>query len=522
MEKRKIVQNYEKLLAKHGSKSAVARHLGIPRSTLRDIIDNKQKHLFSTISAKSVKQIAVPIGETKVLFFSAVQDKSDIHEQWLTNVEAYMKHRNGSIHLSSFTYNKRLFEENRKDNNYQTYHPRAIPYMDNRQFQIGKKLIWCGEMNTLPTAVSPLTGFETYTRDCWGIFPHAKVQLKSIPTMKGTPAKQIMTTGATTLPNYVQKRAGILASFHHVIGGIIVEIDRFGNHFCRQVQADHDGSFYDLNYFVDKGKVKRNDRVEAITWGDIHFEKLNETVANVNWGLYDGRTDSIIAELKPKYQFFHDATDFECRNHHSIKDPHFRYKAWLKGKESITEMFEKLGQFFLATQRKNCVSVVVESNHDLAVLRWLKEVDWRTDPINAKFNLRANTYLLDCIDEDNSDVSILQWAINQKLPDIDIEFLLQDESFLICDGRIECGMHGHLGPSGSRGSPSQFSRMGNKSNTGHTHADGIIDGVYTAGTSSDLDLGYNKGPSPWSNSHIVTYPNNKRTIITIQNGNWRG
>jgi hypothetical protein len=32
---------------------------------------------------------------------------------------------------------------------------------------------------------------------------------------------------------------------------------------------------------------------------------------------------------------------------------------------------------------------------------------------------------------------------------------------------------------------------------------------------------YTKGPSNWTHSHIVTYTNGKRTIVTIYNGKWR-
>jgi len=58
-------------------------------------------------------------------------------------------------------------------------------------------------------------------------------------------------------------------------------------------------------------------------------------------------------------------------------------------------------------------------------------------------------------------------------------------------------------------------------NTGHTHSTGIIDGVYTAGVHGKLDMDYNKGPSSWSHSHVITYPNGKRAIITIKDGKWR-
>ena len=82
-------------------------------------------------------------------------------------------------------------------------------------------------------------------------------------------------------------------------------------------------------------------------------------------------------------------------------------------------------------------------------------------------------------------------------------------------------MHGHLGANGARGGANGFAKMGRKANVGHSHSAGIHDGIYTAGTSSDLDLRYNSGPSSWSHSHIVTYPNGKRAIITIWKGRWR-
>ena len=89
--------------------------------------------------------------------------------------------------------------------------------MTHDRFHIGNGLAFLGNMNTLPTAQKPLEGCEVYTGNRDGIFPHAKVQLVSIPTMKAEPAKIIMTTGAVTKRNYIQRRAGILAEFHHII-----------------------------------------------------------------------------------------------------------------------------------------------------------------------------------------------------------------------------------------------------------------------------------------------------------------
>jgi hypothetical protein len=64
-----------------------------------------------------------------------------------------------------------------------------------------------------------------------------------------------MTTGAVTMPNYIRKKAGIKATFHHVVGAVIVAVDSSGAFWCRHIQANSlkDGSFYDLDRFICEG-----------------------------------------------------------------------------------------------------------------------------------------------------------------------------------------------------------------------------------------------------------------------------
>jgi hypothetical protein len=82
-------------------------------------------------------------------------------------------------------------------------------------------------------------------------------------------------------------------------------------------------------------------------------------------------------------------------------------------------------------------------------------------------------------------------------------------------------MHGHLGADGARGTPSGLNKIGRKAITAHTHSAGIYNGLYVAGTSTEFDMFYNHGPSSWSQSHVVTYPNGKRAIITQYAGQWK-
>lgn len=521
--------DFRAVIEEHGSERSAAKALGIPRTTFQDA-----KYKAVEYEQYKTQQLAEPIkidsskNENRYYIFSAAQDNTQVEQDFLKNLKAYADYLDAEIIISGFTYNKGLFEDHSKKGS--DYHPAVREYLCNDKIEICNKLLFCGEMNILPTAVAPLSGLETYTKDKWGIFPHSKIQLLSVPTMKNDDSKIIMTTGCVTKKNYVPKKAGLKAEHHHVLGAVILEIDREGDIFCRHLIADEDDgfSFQDLDKLVKNGRVSKGKHVEAINWGDIHREKIDKNVAYTCWNLEVTEDDelnvnpkgtSIIDDLKPKFQFFHDVGDFETRNHHNVGDPHFRFKMHSSNRDSVEESLRKVSDFLEKTTRKTCDSVVVESNHDLALLKWLKTSDYRYDPINALFFLKCQTKIYESIANNTRDFSIFEYVMRDLSESClaEITFLREDESFTICGNDIECGIHGHLGANGSRGNPRQFIKMGPKVNTGHTHSAQIIDGIYTAGVSGKLDMGYNKGLSSWSHSHIITYPNGKRTIITMQN-----
>ena len=516
---------YDKHFAKLGSQRAVAKKMGIPRTTIQDWLKVRDAMPAPTTPAAPMI-VKLPRGKRAVkrFIFSSAQDDTPVHRAFLDNLQAYGDHLNAFVYVSGYTYNKRLFGDHSKLSDSARYDSAIAGLLLNKRVEIGNNLVWLGDMNTLPTAVSPLAGFETHTQQKWGIVPHAKVQLVSVPTLKHQPAKQLLTTGSLTVPNYVQKRAGIRAHWHHQIGAVLVEIDGEGRQFARHLLASGDyGSFQDLTTRVADGEVSDGHRVHAITWGDIHAERIDEMVALGAFGLdaHDSfkleRTGtSMLDWMMPQYQFFHDVLDFFQRNHHNIDDPHFRIKMAVNGTEKVEDGIRKVAQFLFQTQRHWCKSVVVASNHDAALTKWLKTADWRADPINAEFWLRAQLAAVQALHANDTSFHPLQWATNQFGLNLDdVHFLKPDESFVIHSG-IECGMHGHLGANGAKGSPRAFTVAGPKANLGHAHSPSICDGIFTAGTCSQMDMGYNAGLSSWAPSHIVTYPNGKRTIVTMQ------
>lgn len=461
--------------------------------------------------------------------FTSAQNNTLVHENFLGSLLQFCKYNGAQLVVSRFTYNKSGFQNGTKDNSELWYDERLMEFVLDESAKVSRDLIFCGELNILPTAGNPLSGFEGYTGNNSGIIPHAKVAMQSMPRLSGEAARFLYSTGACTLRNYIQQKAGQKAEFHHVFGALYVEVDDDGQWFARQLIGDNSGVFFDLTHKYTPDCVTSGYPVLAVSYGDIHIEKMDENVLDGAWG--DG--DSILNVLRPQFQMIHDLTDFSARNHHNIDDPYFLAEKHFNAASNVEEGIMQSAQFLEYITRKGNMAIVVESNHDLAFHRWLKEADIRTDPENAEYFHRMNAEQFKAIRKKEKRFSIYELALREKFSLIDVEFLREDDSFVIGNnveienetgeivGGIECGLHGHRGPNGSRGSARNLRTIGRKVNLGHSHSAGIIDGAYVAGVSGMLDMGYNKGPSSWSHSHIITYENGKRAIITMRGNKWR-
>jgi hypothetical protein len=452
--------------------------------------------------------------------FTSAQNNTYVNEDFWRSLRHFCKDKGAKLYVSRFAYNKKGFQNPTKGEDGLWYDGHIEPYILDRSVVVAQGLIFCGELDILPTAVDPLSGFDSYCGGASGIYPHTKVALKSLPRVKGLDPRFLYTTGTVTQRNYIQRKAGQKAEFHHVYGALYVEVDNNGIWFARQLIADSAGVFHDLTKRYTPDGVEAG-RVEAITYGDIHIEKIDEQVAAASWE----SKDSMLNVLKPKYQFVHDLTDFSARNHHEIGNPYFIAKKYFDKEDSVSYGLISSACFLDEISEKSKV-IVVESNHHEAFERWLRSADGHRDPENAEFWHRCNAEIFKAMRLKDKDFDIYEFALRNYRRLDNVKFLRMDESFTIggvgkAKGYIECGIHGHRGINGARGQSSAYRSIGCRVNVGHSHSAGIVDGVYTAGVSGKLDMDYNKGPSSWSHSHIVTYANGKRAIITIKSGKWR-
>lgn len=533
----RVLSETRALMDQHGSTETVAEIMGVSRRAVRERLaqsaDLKVKPLWGGSVAGKVKveKKAVPKGRTiRRYIVTSAQNNTAIHDGFWMNLEAYADHIGAEIMISTFTYNHNAFGEasvkqgTKKLQPVLWYDPRIEPFIADRRIELAPGLAWCGETNILPTKLHPLSGYETYTGRKSGIIPHAKVAMQSCSSSKHEPAKLMYSTGAVTLKNYIQKDAGLKGEFHHTFGALIVEVDSDGDWFVRQLLADDDGNFQDLWHVVTAGAVHRlkadaenPNIVLALNPGDIHHAKLEDWMKHLFWG-----KNGIKDQLRPEFEFDHDLYDMDARSHHDMKDPLLMFEKWVKGLDSVQEETVRCAYFLRdKVWRPWCETIVVDSNHDEALEKWVREAGKTIDLdyVNTIYWHELKLAKLKAIRYGNDDFHMLEYALTQVC-DTKARFLREDESFIIArefGGGIECGNHGHRGPGGSRGAPVSLSKMGRKSNYGHIHGCVIMLGAWWAGVMGALDQGYNKGPSNWTHSLIVTYSNGKRAMVTIWN-----
>ena len=479
------------------------------------------------LSATKAKVLRTPSSGVRRYILTSAQNNTPVWKDCWYNLLAMAEHYDARVMVARYTYDKSSYGEKAvkpgtsKGSDFDDlwYAPEVLPYVSDERVELAPGLLWCGELNILPTAVNPLSGLEAYTGRSSGIFPHSTFAMDSVASGKHEATKINYTTGTVTLRNYIQKKAGLKAEHAHGYGALSVEVVPDGSWFVRQLQAAPDGSVRDLDLLARGGFVSDGHRVEAITWGDVHARMLDPTVRELSWG-----KGGMLEALRPHFQFVHDVLDFRSRNHHEVKNGLRMFARYASSSESVAEEVREAGALLDSISRDWCETLVVDSNHDRAMERWIVESDYRRDPVNAVYYLEAALACHRAVMAQDDNFHLLEWAIRESGHGQRVQFLREDESLVVCRdqaGGIECGMHGHLGPNGMRGNIVAFARMGRRANVGHAHSAAIYRGVFQAGTSSQLDLGYNKGPSSWSHSHIITYPEATRSIVTMWNGRWR-
>ena len=398
------------------------------------------------------------------------------------------------------------------------YPAEVLPYLVEGDISLHQHLRILGHVRIQATAVNPLTGLEGISHAQSGIVGHAQVVMRVIPTPQRSLPKMMLTTGSVSQKNYSKTKAGIKADFHHSAGVVVVEIQDKGVFHMRSCVADSKGTICDLDQWYSPLGVKPTGRWPALIVGDEHALFADPLIKAATYT----DADSMVALGRPKVIVRHDILDSYAVSHWHKNNVLIRYVKSLKGFDSIADEMKLTYEHVDETTPPNTQNLIVASNHDDHVWRWMNEVEWRNDLANARIYHELWADVLEQADWDptygvkDPESPFALWA--SKRMKSNTRFLMRDDVETIMG--IIISLHGDKGPSGSRGSIVNLSKMGVRAVIAHLHTPGIEKGCYQVGVSTGT-LGYARGsPSSWLPCNAIIQPNGKRQLVPLIHGRY--
>jgi metallophosphoesterase superfamily enzyme len=439
-----------------------------------------------------------PIRGRRVII-TAAQNATDIHEGFLATLETLSKDIEGELRVIPFRYHNPTshWGERAKDDDW--WADVLTPYLFETRRKLNENLVIMGDIKTQPTAVDPLTGMDSLSRGESAVFGHTKQRMKTVATPQNRLPKILVTTGAITLPNYIPATAGKKGEFHHVQGAIVVDIVSPKKFHLNFINAQKDGSFiFGQKLYKPDRTIEDAPPYEALVMGDAHHRFADPEVVEATFG-----NGGLVDTLGAKVLVWHDLLDCYFGTPHHEKNPFIKIaklrKNWHIGEDEVRECVEWMQS--LTYGHRN---IVVPSNHDNMLERWVIREDWKLDPTNAEFYLQTALHMAEHarMSEIGAEYPdpFAYWIDQFKNSDSDITALKRNQPFAIKD--IELSYHGHEGPSGARGTVNNLSKIGVKLITGHGHTPAIQLGHWRTGTMTRLQAEYVTGPNNWLNAHV--------------------
>lgn len=488
-----------KLLSDHIGKSERTSLTWVTKLGLTENISQESPQLLKAKERKFDKK-------TKRFIITWAQNDTKVHEEFITNIEKYASVIEADIHVIAGRYkNPTSIATNTK---YDTWDKRISPYLDANRHEVHNHMWIMSDVKIQPTAVDPMTGLQGMSGVNSCVFGSPKVHLETVPVLEGNLPKMMMTTGACTIKNYTDSKAGKKGEFHHTLGFVLIEIKDNSTFFARQVTATEDGDFTDLYNKVEYDEDLKESIItdvtsfSAVIMGDLHYGQHDERVIS--------KTLELFKRIKPETIVMHDVFDGLSINHHEEKDPFIQYQREQDGSNSVKAEVESL---LMGLNRFSDYNVtIVRGNHDDFLDRWLKSTDWRkTSTIKNSLEYMEYSAILLKGDAKNG---VIQYLIKQRFPNF--KTLGRSDSFVIKGW--ELGQHGDIGSNGSRGSLVQFRKLNTKIVVGHYHSPGRKDGALAVGTSTKLRVNYNIGPSGWLQSHVIIHHDGKAQHLNFIKG----
>ena len=431
----------------------------------------------------------------KRYIISSAQTGSPVNSNFLENIEAYAKFIDAEIGIIATRYrNPTSIWKEEGD----VWDDAVQCYLTAKRQPLHTHALLLADFKVQATSPSPTTGIESICEKASCVVGAPRVEMRSLPIMPNGQQRFVYSTGSVTVPNFTDSVAGAKAEMHHSYGFVVVEIEDDNICHIRNVVADDEGSFNDLIYRIQDGKISK-EKTECLVWGDSHFAKKEKFVTNAFRGLCNdlGVTTSVL----------HDVWDSESINTHNLKNPIVQHQLMKEGRDDLHKELEQMSKELQWFEENMKETIVVSSNHDDMLDRAMAQGDWRDNLKNAEIFIKFLRLKL----AGKANDGLIAYTINKKFKRI--KALGINQSYYKYG--VELGLHGHKGPNGSKGSLLGFAKLPFKTIIGHSHSPGIKWGCYQVGVSCKLDHDYNTGLTSWAYAGVTLNKHGKRQLIVF-------
>lgn len=353
----------------------------------------------------------------------------------------------------------------------------------------------------------------TVIRNASILAPGTKQQLKYVPTFKNRIPHAVMTTGAATVNDYTNEyymsaRTSRFAEWDHQCGAIIVEVESEKIFHFRQIQAAEDGSFtdVDMTYHSDGTMTRAKDSI--LVMGDSHAgmedTKLVEAVVG-----------SLMSKCNISELVLHDLCNSAACSHHEANDTIILAQRAVDNTNSMMNEIRKVSRYLdnLSRLNSNLHVTVVNSNHDGHIERAVRELRCVAGRDSLNQPILFDLWLQLVNKTVTNPLKYLVEKYTQLTNPHKIKWLELDESYERYG--TELGLHGHLGANGARGSLKTFENAVGNAVVGHSHSGAILCNIFQVGTTSEMDMGYNKGLSSWTRTCCLVHADGTKQLVNF-------
>jgi len=322
----------------------------------------------------------------KNFVLTSIQNNTETNDKFLRSLELFCAQNDAELIIIPLIY---------EENHYESLEWNIDEdYLVKETFSLNNMVTVLAGMNTVVTALNPISALENLSRGTSLIVPHNQLQMKSLPVIGDNHSIILCSTGTISKTNYPQSKSGRKAQFNHSNSAIFLNFESDLYHL-RVLNADENGSFYDITGFYNDFTYEPITQVEALITGDEHVIVRSKEVEKATYT----NPDSIVNVLKPKIIIRHDVLDAFTISHHHAKDHFIQYSKFVSGFNRIEDELNETIKFIIDTTPSFSTSYIIASNHNDHLKRWLTESDPKREPWNAKIFHKLTLLMLEEIDK---------------------------------------------------------------------------------------------------------------------------